>query len=115
MNTLLNSLSQIEKNKSFVSVYKDGASFEIKLSDLFAMLQPTVLQVTNPANNTPLDASAALQVDSTTQGILLPRMPQAQITAIASPAAGLLVYNTDLQCPCFYDGIGWRKVSHTNM
>lgn len=115
MNTILNSLSQAEKLKSFVSVNKDGADFEIKLSDLLALLQPTVLQVKNPANNTALDPSAALQVDSTTQGILLPRMTQTQITSIVSPATGLLVYNTDLQVACFYDGIGWRKVSHTTM
>ncbi len=39
--------------------------------------------------------SAALQVDSTTQGVLIPRMTVAQRLAIASPAIGLRVYQTD--------------------
>jgi hypothetical protein len=41
------------------------------------------------------DASAALQVDSTTKGLLVPRMTNTQIHAISSPAQGLLVYDTD--------------------
>jgi hypothetical protein len=64
---------------------------------------------------TSINASAQLQIDSTTKGFLMPRMTQAQILAIATPANGLMVYNTDLACPCFYDGTGWRKVSHSAM
>jgi hypothetical protein len=64
--------------------------------------------------NNPI-SSARMNVESTTQGVLIPRMTTAQINAIASPATGLNVYNTTLQQPCFYDGSGWRRVSHTNM
>ena len=60
-------------------------------------------------------ASAILQADSTTKGFLMPRQTTAQINAIATPANGLQVYNTDLAQPCFYDGAGWRKVSHSAM
>lgn len=60
-------------------------------------------------------ATALLDITSTTQGVLFPRMTTAQINAIASPANGLTVYNTTLLVLCFYDGTGWRKVSHTNM
>jgi hypothetical protein len=42
-----------------------------------------------------VDASAQLQVDSTTKGFLPPRMTNAQRSNISSPAVGLMVYCTD--------------------
>jgi len=60
-------------------------------------------------------ASAILDITSTTQGVLFPRLTTTQINAITSPANGLTVYNTTLLVLCFYDGTGWRKVSHSNM
>jgi len=41
------------------------------------------------------DPSAMLDVKATDAGFLAPRMTQAQIAAIAGPANGLMVYNTD--------------------
>jgi len=41
------------------------------------------------------NASAKMQIDSTSQGFLPPRMTQAQRLAIAAPAVGLMVYQTD--------------------
>ncbi|MCB0522478.1 MAG: tail fiber domain-containing protein [Saprospiraceae bacterium] len=41
------------------------------------------------------DASAILDVQSTTQGMLVPRLTTAQRTAVATPATGLLVFDTD--------------------
>ena len=60
-------------------------------------------------------ASSKLTIDSTTQGVLVPRMTTTQINAISSPANGLIAYNTTLATLCFYDGSGWRKVSHSSM
>jgi hypothetical protein len=40
------------------------------------------------------NASAALDVTSTTQGVLFPRMTTTQRNAISSPADGLVIYNT---------------------
>ncbi len=60
--------------------------------------------------NTP-DASALLDLSSTTKGLLLPRMTTAQINAIATPAAGLTVYNTTLALICFYNGTAWQRVT----
>lgn len=56
-------------------------------------------------------ASAALTVTSTTQGLLLPRMTATQRDAIASPAAGLLVYNTTSGKLNFYNGSAWEAVT----
>jgi hypothetical protein len=56
------------------------------------------------ANN---DASAAFEIGGTTRGFLKPRLTTTQKNAIASPAAGLEVYDTTLNRPCFYDGTTW--------
>lgn len=57
---------------------------------------------------TPSAASATLEVTSTTQGFLPPRMTTTERNAIASPANGLVVYDTTLNAKCFYDGATWR-------
>ena len=51
------------------------------------------------------DLSAALEVRSTAKGALLPRMSATQRLAISSPAAGLLVFDTDSQKLCWYNGV----------
>ncbi len=56
--------------------------------------------------NTP-DASASLDVVSTTTGFLPPRMTTTERDAIASPAAGLEIYNTTTNTPEYYNGISW--------
>jgi hypothetical protein len=57
-------------------------------------------------------ASAALEVKSTTKGLLIPRMTQTQREAIASPAQGLLVYETDNNKGIWhYDGSSWVNSS----
>jgi hypothetical protein len=57
---------------------------------------------------------AILDLVSTNKGFLMPRMTEAQILAL-TPYAGLQAYNTDINEICFYDGSGWRKISHSNM
>jgi len=64
---------------------------------------------------TTVNASALLQVESTTKGFLPPRMTTAQILLISSPAEGLQVYNTDLKTICFYNGTAWQRVTSTAM
>lgn len=56
------------------------------------------------------NSSAVLDVRSTTKGMLPPRMTTAQRTAIASPATGLLVYDTDTLTVWQYNGTGWVEV-----
>lgn len=50
--------------------------------------------VHNESSATP-HASAAIEIRSTTKGLLLPRMTTTQRQAISSPATGLLVFQTD--------------------
>ena len=56
------------------------------------------------------DASAMLDVASTTKGMLIPRMATADRAAIASPATGLIVYDTDLNQFYFWNGTTWTAV-----
>ena len=63
-------------------------------------------------NTTAPNASAALQVVSTTQGFLPPVMTAAQKTAIASPATGLVIYQTDGIAGLYlYTGGAWRVLA----
>ena len=55
----------------------------------------TLTQIGIGIGTTSPDPSAALDITSTTQGLLPPRMTQEQMTAIATPAEGLIVYCLD--------------------
>jgi hypothetical protein len=64
------------------------------------------------------NASALLDVSSTTKGFLPPRMTGAQAEAIATPAAGLMVYSTDGSGTTItslgwwgYNGTTWVKLN----
>ena len=54
--------------------------------------------------------SAVLDVTSTTKGFLPPRLTTAQRDAIASPAQGLTIYNTNNGCLEFFDASNWISV-----
>jgi len=47
--------------------------------------------------------SAMLDIKSTSHGLLIPRMTLAQRNAIASPATGLLIYQTDVSAGYYYN------------
>ncbi len=63
-------------------------------------------------DSTAPDNSAMLDVKSTDKGLLTPRMTETQRNAIASPATGLLIYQTDTT-PGFYyyDGTAWSPLA----
>ena len=56
------------------------------------------------------DPSAQLDLNSTTKGLLPPRMTTAQRDAISSPAKGLMVYNTTDKSLNVYTGSQWEAV-----
>ncbi|HEY4290017.1 MAG TPA: tail fiber domain-containing protein [Puia sp.] len=53
----------------------------------------------------PPDSSAQLDIQSTTRGLLIPSLTQSQVSGIISPAAGLLLFQTD-HTPGFYYNAG---------
>lgn len=55
--------------------------------------------------------SAKVDVQSTTKGFLPPRMTTTQKNAIASPAEGLMVYDTTLHKLCVYTGSAWETIT----
>lgn len=59
---------------------------------------------------TTVDPSAELEILSTDQGVLVPRMLEAEKNAIAAPAKGLLVYQTNGAAGFWYfDGTIWTN------
>lgn len=53
------------------------------------------------------NASALVELQSKSQGFLMPRMTTAEKNAITSPATGLEVYDTDLNQKSYYNGSAW--------
>ena len=57
------------------------------------------------------DASSILELKSTRQGLLIPRMLSTERTAISSPATGLMIYQTEAPAGFYYfDGVAWKEV-----
>ncbi len=65
-----------------------------KILFILLLVSPCVFAQTGIGTTTP-DASAKLEIASTSKGFLVPRMTAAQKTAISLPATGLLIYQTD--------------------
>jgi hypothetical protein len=62
-------------------------------------------------SNIGLRIAGALIVNSTTQGFLPPRMTTTQKNAIASPASGLVVYDTTLNKLCVRGAASWETIT----
>jgi len=77
-------------------------------TSLFSVYTQTA-QVGIGNRNTFLDGSAKLQVDSTTQGFLPPRMTSTQRDAIEA-TAGLIIYNTTNNNLNYYNGTSWTSI-----
>src|SRR5258707_8727650 len=61
------------------------------------------------------NASSLLEIKSTTKGILIPRMTKKERDAIASPAKGLLIYQTNYTPDFYYfDDSLWQPLGAKN-
>ncbi len=75
---------------------------------------PLSAQVGVNADNSAPDPSAMLDVKSTTRGVLIPRMTNAERDAIENPALGLIIYNTEDKYVQLYDGTNWTILIPNN-
>lgn len=95
----------------------DALLYSLKLKG--ALLTALLAVLTFVANGqvgvgtTSPDASAQLDVQSTTKGALIPRMIDTERTGIVSPATGLLVYQTNGAAGFYYfDGVLWQPLMY---
>ncbi len=79
--------------------------------NVLLLLLLVMFQLTNAQNvgvgTAVIDPSAKLQVESTTSGLLPPRMTTAQRNAIPSPAEGLVIYNLTIHCLEYWNSFQW--------
>jgi hypothetical protein len=78
----------------------------VLLAGTLLLMPPAWAQIKIGGTGTP-NASAVLELESTTQGFLPPRMSTAQRDAISTPTNGMVIYNTTLNCLQLYNDSGW--------
>ena len=81
--------------------YWDGSQWVTNSNNIYNNGSNVGIGTNNPS------ASAKLEISSDTQGFLPPRMTNAQRDAITSPAAGLTIYNTTVNCLQWWNGTIW--------
>lgn len=83
-------------NASSFLLYGDVATEQLKIGNAGALS---------------LTSSAIFEIASTTKGFLPPRMTTTQRDAIASPVAGLMIFNSTSSKLNFYNGSSWEAVT----
>ena len=109
LSFLLFSVHSLFRMKNRFSAFRRGLVLAALLAGgrLTAQAQSVGIGTTTP------NASAALEVKSTSQGLLLPRLTAAQRAAIASPAAGLQVFQSDGTVGMYYyNGNAWINLTN---
>lgn len=85
-----------------------GYNLRTNLSNVFMLGRSD--QTILIGEGTSVGSGSILQIDSTTKGFLPPRMTTTQKNAIATPAAGLMVYDSTLNKLCVYT-TAWETVT----
>jgi len=93
------------KRAEIVRETNNGLTIRAGTFSMFTSTNGTLVGGTSLSD---LNASAQLQVQSTTKGFLPPRMTTAERDAISSPAAGLIIYNTSTNKHQGYNGTTWN-------
>jgi len=102
-------------SNSGASPHIDGGKITIQTGRRACLSTPTYnYMVINPnggeivaGDDTTVESTAKLQVNSTTQGFLPPRMTTTERNNITSPADGLMIFNTTTAQWEGYDGSSW--------
>ena len=92
-------------NDAFWSIVSGSVYFIVSAGGYCKTTSNLVTEATGVGT---INASAISQIDSVTKGFLPPRMSNAQMLAIATPAEGLVVYDLTNKKLCCYDGTTWQ-------
>lgn len=85
----------------------------ISATNLFAQTNTFPTSGSVGIGTTTPQTTAILDIQSTTQGMLVPRMTKAQRDAIVSPANGLLIYQTNSSPGFYFYSSGWKALKST--
>ncbi len=95
----------VSGSRSFGFFMGDQSGVDVTANNVMAIMGGSVGIGTATPN-----ASAILDLSSTTQGALIPRMTTAERNLIAAPATGLQIYNTSTNSINFYNGATWEAL-----
>jgi hypothetical protein len=118
-NTTVGANSDIGSDSLFGAT---AIGFQSKVNCNYCLVLGTVTQSNSEKENTRVgigtiapDSSAILELKSSSKGLLIPRMNQAQREGIPTPLEGLLVYQTNNNKGFWYfDGSIWVNISFNN-
>jgi hypothetical protein len=97
----------LNTDNTAVRISSGGMSPSYRILRVFADSNDEVRINSTNSGATSQDKTALLELVSIKAGFLPPRMTTTQKNAIATPAAGLQIYDSTLNRPCFYDGTTW--------
>ena len=100
----------------FTSAYKKSIPMAGPLVTLLEILLFIIISVSGLkaqsvgiGTNSP-DSSAALEIQSTEKGLLIPRLSESEMNAITNPAVGLVIYHIGESCFYYFNGSAWTKI-----
>ncbi|MDN3672938.1 hypothetical protein QWY99_07720 [Flavobacterium branchiarum] len=96
MNRITMNLEKTVRIKTVIVLFLLGINFSS-----FAQERSSGINTLTP------NAAAALEVFSTSKGFLPPRLTTNQRDAITVKPAGLMIYNSDINCLEFWNGVKW--------
>jgi hypothetical protein len=93
-----------------VRITQSGAGVPLRVEDETTDTTPFIVDTAGNVGIGTATPVAKLEISSNTQGFLPPRMTTTERNAIASPVAGLVIYNTTTNVLNFYNGTTWGAV-----